>query len=100
MTHSNPLVASEGSANNKKRKPGPRLSGLCFKSVFVNWLLETKTSFFFFSLIQQCTLSFVPLASDLMDASLTFNGRDAGPATTELCHLAYQFIYGKVDSEL
>lgn len=76
--HSNPLVASESSANNKKGKPASpqSLSGLCFKLAFVNWLLETQTSLF--SLIQQYTLSFVPQASDLMEVSLTLSVPDAG----------------------
>lgn len=46
-TCNKPVVASEGSANSKKRKLSPQsLSGLCFKRAFVNWLLGTQTSFF------------------------------------------------------
>lgn len=45
-------------------------------------------------------MSFVPQVSYLLEASLTLNVPDAGTTTLELCHLAYQFIYGRVDLEI
>lgn len=43
---------------------------------------------------------FVPQASYLLEASLTLNVPDAGATTLELCHLAYQFIYGRAVLEI